>query len=116
MPKPSFIVHAREQVRQFVPEADLDRLTEQACEAAERSPGWQPGGEFVFWIEEEPYSIPGIELSSLTVCHRGTDYEVFYYDGQMAETITANPSWGARLGDTTEPGPEADPGRHTGFP
>ena len=98
MHKFPFVVHAREQVEQFVPAADLDRLAEQACEAAERSPGWQPGSEFTFFIEEEPYKLPGIEASALTVCHRGTEYEVFYYDGPMAETITANPSWGRTLG------------------
>jgi hypothetical protein len=88
----------------FLPGAELDRLAKQACEAAERSPGWQPGTEFLFWIEDEAYKIPGVELSALTVCHRGANYEVFYYDGQMAETITARPSWGDRLSDIIEPG------------
>jgi hypothetical protein len=110
MHKARFVVHAREQVEQFVTAADLDRLAKQACEAAERSPGWQPGAEFIFWIEEDAYRIPSVELSALTVCHRGAGYEVFYYDGQMAETITAHPSWGERLGGPTEPGAAADGG------
>jgi hypothetical protein len=109
MQKPSFIVHAREQVEQFVPGAELDRLAGQACEAAERSPGWQPGAEFIFWIEDEAYKTPGVELSALTVCHRGADYELFYYDGPMAETVTARPSWGDRLGGTSVPGADANP-------
>jgi hypothetical protein len=93
-----FAVHARVQAEQLVPPADLDRLAGQACEAAERSPGWGPGAEFTWAVAEEPYSVPGIEVSALTVCHRGDGYEVFWYDGRMAETITAHPSWGEHLG------------------
>ena len=85
------VVHARERVEQFVLPADLDRLAERACEAAERSPGWAPGVEFLFLIDEEPYSIEGLEPSVLTVLHRGTDFEVFYFDAAMAETITDPP-------------------------
>jgi hypothetical protein len=96
-------------VERFVPATDLDRLAQRACEAAERSPGWQPGGDFLFLIDEEPYTIPGLEPSVLTVCHRGTEYEGFYYDGPIAETITAHPSWGDWLGGPAAPGaaPEA---------
>jgi hypothetical protein len=93
-----FAVHAREQVEQLVDPADLDRLAYQACRAAERSAGWGPGAEFTWEVEEEPYTVCGIEASALTVCHRGNEYEVFWYDGRMAETVSANPSWGARLG------------------
>jgi hypothetical protein len=107
MSKTPFVVHAREQVELLLPGAELDRLAKQACEAAERSPGWQLGAEFLYWIEDEAYKILDVELSALTVCHRGTNYEVFYYDGQMAETITARPSWGDRLSDIIEPGADA---------
>jgi hypothetical protein len=103
-----FVDHARGQVEQFVPAADLDRLAERACEAAERSPGWRPGVEFLFLIDEEPYTIEGLEPSALTVCHRGAEYEVFYYDGPMAETITDHPSWGNCLDRPAERSAEPD--------
>jgi hypothetical protein len=89
----NYWIHARERVRELVPERDLDRLAQLACAAAEVSQGWQPGAEFVFEIEEEGYVDPGMELSAFIVCHKGAVYEVFYYDGPMAETITANCSW-----------------------
>ena len=74
-------------------ERDLDRLAQAACAAAAASPGWQAGAEFVFEIEDERYVIPGVERSAFVVHHNGASYEVFYYDGQMAETITDNCSW-----------------------
>jgi hypothetical protein len=110
MHKCRFVVHAREQVEKLACSAgDLDRLAEQACDAAERSPGWQAGEEFIFIIEEESYRIPGIEESALIVCHRGTDYEVYWYHGPMAETITPNPSWGEYLGGSADPDAGHDP-------
>jgi hypothetical protein len=108
MHKLRFVIHAREQVERLVPAVELVRLAEQACEAAEQSLGWRLGEEFILFIEEEPYKFPGIEASALTVCHRGTDYEVFYYDGPMAESITVHPSWGRYLGGPAEPGAAAD--------
>jgi hypothetical protein len=48
MPISPFVIHAREQVEQFVNGAEPDRLARQACEAAEPSPGWRPGAEFIF--------------------------------------------------------------------
>ena len=92
-----YSIHAREKVTEFVPDRDLDRLVQLACDAAENSKGWSQGGEFIFEIEEEDYVIDGIELSALIVSHKGNSYEVFYYDGAMAETITANCSWDRRV-------------------
>jgi hypothetical protein len=89
----NYSIHARERVTDFVAAGDLDRLAQLACAAAEQAPDWRPGDEFVFEIEEQQYIHPGIELSALIVCHRGATYEVFYYDGPMAEIITANCSW-----------------------
>jgi hypothetical protein len=86
-------IHARERVTEFITDRDLDRLAQLACAAAEASPGWQAGEEFVFPIKEEPYSRPGIASSAFIVCHQGTAYEIFYYDGLLAETITAHCSW-----------------------
>jgi hypothetical protein len=91
--KKNYTIHARTRVLEFVVERDLDRLAQQACTAAEQSPSWCPGEEFIFEIEDEAYVIPGVELSAFIVCHKGESYEVFYYDGQMAETITARCSW-----------------------
>jgi hypothetical protein len=88
----SFAIHARERVAELVSEKDLDRLAQKAC-AAEAFPDWQPGEEFIFEIEDEAYVHPGVERSALIVRHKGTSYEVFYYDGPMAETITAHCSW-----------------------
>lgn len=93
MARLKYSIHARERVTEFVPDRDLDRLAQQACDVAEKSNGWSEGGEFLFEIVEENYVFDGIELSLLIVCHRGASYEVFYYDGGMAETITANCSW-----------------------
>jgi hypothetical protein len=90
---PDYSIHARERVIELVPEKDLDRFAQMACVAAEASPGWKPGEEFIFEIEEEGYVHPGMELSSLTVCHKGDHYEVYYYDGPMAETVSAHCSW-----------------------
>jgi hypothetical protein len=89
----SYTVHARVRVLNFLPGTELDRLAGLACAAASRSDGWAAGAEFIYELEEEPYVIPGIENSALVVVHRGADCEVFYYDGPMAETITATPSW-----------------------
>jgi hypothetical protein len=105
-----FVVHAREQVERFVSASDLDRLAQRACDAAERSPDWQPGKEFLFLIDEEPYTIEGLAPSVLTVSHRGTDYEVFYFDGPMADTITDDPSCGKWPGCPDEPGAPPDGG------
>lgn len=91
--KLNYSIHARERVVEFVLEEDLDRLAQQACDAAQNSPGWSPGQEYIFEIQEENYAHEGIEPSSLIVCHKGASYEVFYYDGVMAETITSNCSW-----------------------
>jgi hypothetical protein len=93
MSRPKYTIHARERVREFIDETDLDRLAQAACEAAEKSDDWHPGEEFIFYIEEEDYVYPGVELSAFTVRHLGRSYEVLYYDGMMAETITANCSW-----------------------
>jgi hypothetical protein len=89
----NYSIHARERVLEFFAEKELDRLVQLACAAAEKSRGWQAGEEFIFEIEEQQYAYPGIELSALIVCHKGATYKVFYYDGPMAETITANCSW-----------------------
>jgi hypothetical protein len=92
----TYSIHARERVTEFVPDSDLDRLAQMACTAAENSQDWRPGEEFIFYIEEADYVYPETELSALIVCHKGASYEVFYYDGRMAETITANCSWDRR--------------------
>jgi hypothetical protein len=89
----NYSIHARERVTELVPEKDLDRMAHLACVAAEAPQGWQPGEEFVFEIEKEGYDHPGMESSALVVCHKGANHEVFYNDGPMAETISANRSW-----------------------
>jgi hypothetical protein len=89
----NYTIHARARVLEFVPENDLDRLAQQACAASEESPGWRPGEEFIFEIQEENYVYPGMELSALIVRHKGESYEVYYYDGPMAETISSHCSW-----------------------
>jgi hypothetical protein len=89
----TYSVHAHERVLEFLTPGQLDRLVPQACAAAEQSDGWCAGAEFIFELEDEPYATPGLELSALIVRHRGESYEVYYYDGPMAETITARPSW-----------------------
>jgi hypothetical protein len=89
----NYTIHARARVLEFVPENDLDRLAQQACAAAEKTPGWRPGKEFIFDIEEENYVYPGMESSALIVRHKGESYEVCYYHGPMAETISAQCSW-----------------------
>ena len=91
--EPRYAVHARGRVLDFLTAAELDRLALLACAAAERSDGWAAGEEFIFELEEEPYFIPGIENSALVVAHRGADYEVSYYHGPLAETISDHPSW-----------------------
>jgi hypothetical protein len=91
--KENYTIHARARVLEFVAERDLDRLAQQACAAAEGSQGWRPGEEVLFEIEDEEYMHPGVERSAFIVCHKGESYEVFYYDGQMAETITEHCSW-----------------------
>ena len=57
------------------------------------SSGWRDGEEFIFEVEEEAYVTPGLESSALVVRHQGAGYEIFYYDGSLAETITDNCSW-----------------------
>ncbi|HEX4609324.1 MAG TPA: hypothetical protein VH092_14090 [Urbifossiella sp.] len=94
MAEANVTVYARERVLEVLTEAELDRLTRLACAAAEQSAGWGPGVEFAFELTEAFYVTPGVEPSTLTVRHRGTGYEVLYYDGQMAETVGPNPSWG----------------------
>jgi hypothetical protein len=91
--KKNYTIHARTRVLEFVAERDLDRLAQQACAAAEGSQGWRRGEEFIFEIEDEAYVIPEVELSAFIVRNQGESYEVFYYDGQMAETITEHCSW-----------------------
>ncbi len=94
MSEPRYTVHARWRVLEHLPAAELDRLALLACAAAERSAGWAAGEQFIFELEEEPYFIEGIENSALVVEHRGTNYEVSYYRGPMAETIGEHPpSW-----------------------
>jgi hypothetical protein len=66
---------------------ELERLVQQACSAAEKSPGRRAGEEFIYYLEEEPSVLRGIELSAFVVCHRGTSYEVFYYDGLLAQML-----------------------------
>ncbi len=93
MAKLECLIHARHRVTEFISENELDRLAQQACDAAEKSPGWQPGEEFIFEIEDEEHRVAEVEMSALIVCHKGTGYEVFYYDGMMAETIQNTCSW-----------------------
>ena len=93
MQAPPIVIHAREQAERLVEPADLDRFALLARAAAEESPGWRAGEEFIFEVAEEPYTVPGIEPSVLIVCHRGADYEVYFYHGPLAETISAHPSW-----------------------
>jgi hypothetical protein len=83
----NYLIHAREKVEQLFTEKELDRLVKQACAAAEQSETWQTGQEFIFEIEDAQYAHPGIELSWLIVCHKGTIYEIYYYDGPSSETF-----------------------------
>jgi hypothetical protein len=87
----SYMIHARRRVLERVDEKDLNRWAHQACVAAEASPGWKPGEEFIYEIEES--ALPGVEWSAFTVRHTGVTYELFFYDGVMAETISEHCSW-----------------------
>jgi hypothetical protein len=88
-----YSIHARERVRDFVAEEDLDRLALLACAAAEASDGWHRGAQFDFEIEEKRHVYPGMELSAFIVLHLGTHYELRFYYGPMAETISTTCSW-----------------------
>jgi hypothetical protein len=77
MTGPNYTIHARARVLELFEENDVDRLAQQACDAAAKSQGWGPGEEFIFEIKDELYSIPGIEPSVLIVCHKGDMYEIF---------------------------------------
>jgi hypothetical protein len=88
MPKKRVHLHARRRVAKEFTRAELDRLLREAVAAAERSRGWAAGKEYEYPIEDEPYVLDGIENSTLTVCHMGTRYEVYYYDGVTGELFT----------------------------
>ena len=90
---PTYTIHARARVLELFAENDVDRLAQQACDAAAKFQGWGPGEEFVFEIKDEPYSYPGVEPSLVIVCHKADKYEVFFYHGPMAETIQEHCSW-----------------------
>jgi hypothetical protein len=89
----NYSIRARARVLDFVAERDLDRFVQAACAAAEKSQGWRPGEEFSIEIEDENYVYPGMELSALIVFYKGDSYEVYYYHGPMAETISERCSW-----------------------
>ena len=81
------ILHARKRVEEFLQglldrpsfgAADLDQLVEEACAAAESSPGWGDGKEFDYPIEH-PY--PHDFDFLLFVCHNGTRYDIYFYNG-----------------------------------
>jgi hypothetical protein len=55
MPMSPSVIHAREQVERFVNGAELDRLAQYACGAADQSPGWRPGAEFILWYADTLY-------------------------------------------------------------
>ena len=93
MAKRIYTIHARERVLEFIDAKDLDRLAQAACDAAEKSANWKKGEEFIYEIEEEPYVYPGHELSALIVIYESKSYEIRFYYGLMAETISDVCSW-----------------------
>lgn len=88
MSQTEVFVHAQKRVAKEFRKGELDRLVQLAVSAAERSPGWAKGQEFVYEIEDEEYVFDGIEHSTLTVCHAGSRYEVYYYNGLSGELYT----------------------------
>ncbi len=82
----NIVIHARQEVEEYSTKARLDRLIKQACAAAEGSAKWQTGQEYIYEIEEEGFAFEGVELSSFIVCHKGTGYEIYFYDGLSGET------------------------------
>ena len=84
--KVSRLIHARERVEAVFLPGDLDRLIGRACANAEESSDWRMGQEFIFDIEEEPYSYSGITSSAFIICHMGGRYDIYYYDGLWGET------------------------------
>ena len=88
MPKREIFVHAQKKVAKAFRKGELDRLVRAAVAAAEKSKGWAEGEEFVYEIEDEEYVIDGVTNSTLTVCHVGSRYEVYYYDGATGTLFT----------------------------
>jgi hypothetical protein len=80
------LVHARERIERFLQglldspsfgAADLDRLVDKACAAAESTPGWGEGEEFTYHIEHPNQH----EFEFLFfVCHNGAQYDVYFYE------------------------------------
>jgi hypothetical protein len=89
----AYFVSARDRVAQYFGAGEMERLVESACAAAEQSQHWRPGDEFIFELVEPAYVIEGVERSAFIVHHHGKSYEVRYYDGMLAETISDHPSW-----------------------
>lgn len=66
---------------------DLDRLFRAAVTAAEASPGWRPGEEFYFEIEEPALVAEGFDLSGFVVLHLGESYDITFYDGLASQFV-----------------------------
>lgn len=80
------LLRAEADVRLLVG-GDLDRLLRAAVTAAEASPGWGPGREFYFEVEEPAVAAEGFERSGFVVLHRGASYEVTFYDGVASQFV-----------------------------
>jgi hypothetical protein len=88
MPKKRVFLHARRRVAKEFQSGDLERFLAAAVAEAECQPNWAPGEEYWYSIDEVPYAIEGLTSSALNVCHEGTRYAVYYYDGIAGETYT----------------------------
>ncbi|WP_020469645.1 hypothetical protein [Zavarzinella formosa] len=80
-------LRARGDVELLLTKSEVERLLRQAVLAAESSPGWGPGREFLHEITDDEYVFDGFENSSFTIVHQGAAYDIRYYDGFSTEFI-----------------------------
>jgi len=81
------VLRARGDVELLLTKGELERLLRQAVAAAEASPGWGPGREFVHKVTDDAHVFAGFEASSFTLVHAGAAYDILYYDGFSTEFV-----------------------------